>query len=256
VHHLSERHSFLSASGGLAEPSRAGRGRSAQFVEELRLCPIGAVGRGQGTAHFISRGFRIAPGGRRRAASFGQRSNHNLFSSQAIAPPMETRGDGENGAYVDRSRSQVVPTLRRRTAVREGNRPSEVRDRAFSLRCFERGKRQADDCGSCPLSRSPRRGCGHSSTRHQAIPTKRCRMRQPKHRIQRRRRRSPEKRSRDQWRARLRISGQLTQSARSKEPTNHRSTAAARKTGRTCGLGPVSLGILESPRQSIITSRS
>ena len=52
-----ERHSVLSASGGLAEPSRAGRGRPAQSAEELRLCPIGAVGRGQGTARFISRGL-------------------------------------------------------------------------------------------------------------------------------------------------------------------------------------------------------
>ena len=65
-----ERHSVLSTSGGLAEPSRAGGGRPAQSVEELRLRPIGAVGRGQGTARFLSRGCRTGPGERRCAASF------------------------------------------------------------------------------------------------------------------------------------------------------------------------------------------
>src|SRR5208337_4702732 len=58
-----KRHSLLSASGGLAEPSRARRGRPAQSVGELRLCPIGAVGRGQGTDRFILRGSPIASGG-------------------------------------------------------------------------------------------------------------------------------------------------------------------------------------------------
>ena len=33
----------------------------------------------------------------RRATSFGRRSNHSLLNSQAIAPSMESQGDGENG---------------------------------------------------------------------------------------------------------------------------------------------------------------
>ena len=89
-----ERHSLLSASGGLAAPSCAGRGRPAQSVEELCLCPIDAVGRGQETACFISRGCQIASSERWRAAFLGQRSNRTV---QPTGGP-ESRGDGENGA--------------------------------------------------------------------------------------------------------------------------------------------------------------